>query len=133
MPKSPFIQNVGFIDKNKDFNKFIKEITSWHFSTLFSNNEASPRSNLESLKLGVPVLSHNIGGISSTFIKNYYGKLFDPFPTTKEVCDWIISEIKPYENYQIKRNLLKKISTKINWEKELFKMRSYIRKTRNLY
>mgnify|MGYP001302187188 CR=1 FL=1 len=60
MPKSPFIQNVGFIDKNKDFNKFIKEITSWHFSTLFSNNEASPRSNLENLKLGVPVLSHNI-------------------------------------------------------------------------
>ena len=128
IPKSPFIQNVGYIDKNKDFNKFLKEISSWHFSALFSYSEGSPRSNLESLKLGVPILSHNIGGISSTFIKNYYGNLFDPFPTTKEVCDWIISEIKPYDNYQIKRNLLKNISTQINWEKELLKMRSILEK-----
>ena len=128
IPKSPFIQNVGYIDKNKDFNKFINELSSWHFSTLFSYSEASPRSNLESLKLGVPVLSHNIGGISSTFIRNYYGNLFDPFPTTKEVSDWIISQIKPYENYQIKRNLLKNIGTKINWKNELIKMRSILEK-----
>ena len=98
------------------------------FFALFSYSEGSPRSNLESLKLGVPILSHNIGGISSTFIKNYYGNLFDPFPTTKEVCDLIISEIKPYDNYQIKRNLLKNISTQINWEKELLKMRSILEK-----
>ncbi len=128
IPKSPLIKNVGYIDKIKDFNKFIKEVSSWHFSTLFSYNEASPRSILESLKLSVPVLSHNIGGISSTFIRNYYGNLFDPFPTTKEVSDWIISEIKPYGNYQIKRNLLKNIGKQINWEIELIKMRSILEK-----
>ena len=128
IPNSPLIKNVGYIDMNKDFNKFIKEISSWHFSTLFSYNEASPRSILESLKLSVPVLSHNIGGISSTFMRNYYGLLFDPFPTTKEVSDWIISEIKPYENYQIKRNLLKNIVKQLNWEKELIKMQSILEK-----
>ena len=101
IPDSPFIKNLGYIDKNKNFNKFIKEISSWHFSTLFSYNEASPRSILESLKLGVPILSHNVGGINSTFIRNYYGKLFDPFPTPKEVSDWIISEIRPYSNYYL--------------------------------
>lgn len=128
IPNSPFIKNVGYIDKNKDLNKFIKEISSWHFSTLFSHSEASPRSILESLKLGVPILSHDIGGINSTFIKNYYGNLFDTFPSPKEVCDWILSEIKPYKNYQFKRESLKEIGKEINWEKELLKMRSILGK-----
>ena len=77
IPKSRFIEYVGFIDKNKDINKFVKELNSWHFASLFSFQEASPRSNLESLKIGVPILSHNVGGISSTFFENYYGKLFN--------------------------------------------------------
>ena len=61
IPNSKFIEHLGYIDKNKDLNKFINEINSWHFSSLFSYSEASPRSILESLRLGVPILSHNIG------------------------------------------------------------------------
>ena len=49
-PDSPFIKNLGYIDKNKNFNKFIKEISSWHFLLLFSYNKLI-RSILESLKL----------------------------------------------------------------------------------
>lgn len=126
IPNSKLIEHLGYIDKNKDLNKFINEINSWHFSSLFSYSEASPRSNLESLRLGVPILSHNIGGISSTFINNYYGHLFSPFPPINEVSKWIISEIKPYNNYYQKRLALKQISNEITWSKELLKMKDIL-------
>ena len=90
---SQFVEYLGFIDKTKDLGKFIKELNTWHFCALFSEKEASPRSNLESIRLGVPIITHDIGGISSTLIENSYCKLFNPFPSVKEVKDWIISEI----------------------------------------
>ena len=129
IPNSKFIEHIGYIDKNKDSNKFICEINSWHFSSLFSYSEASPRSNLESLRLGVPILSHDIGGISSTFINNYYGHLFRPFPPINEVTEWIISEIKPYNNYYQKRLALKEICDQITWTKELLKMKEILANT----
>ena len=103
LPNSPFLECLGFIDKKDDLNKFVKELSGWHFCALFSEKEASPRSNLENIRLGVPILSHDIGGISSTFINNTYSKLFNPFPSVREVTEWIISEIKPYKNYCQKR------------------------------
>ena len=126
IPNNNFIENLGFIDKNKDFNKFAKEIISMHFSALFSINEASPRSNLESLRLGVPILSHDIGGIRSTFIKDSYGHLFKPFPSAKKVANWIVSQIKPYTTYSSKRKSLQKFSKEINWEKEILKIKEIL-------
>ena len=126
IPNDSFIKNIGFIDKNKDFKRFAKEINSMHFSTLFSINEASPRSNLESLRLGVPILCHDIGGISSTFLKDAYGNLFKPFPSSKEVANWIASQINPYIIYYSKRKALQNFSKKINWEKEICKIKKIL-------
>ncbi len=126
VPKSPFVEYIGFIDKKKDLNNFIKELSSWHFCALFSSQEASPRSNIENLRLGVPIISHNIGGIRSTLIKNSYSKLFNAYPSVNEVCEWIISEMKPYNNYYQKRKLSMKICTEATWERELLKIKKII-------
>ena len=126
IPNNSFIEYLGFIDKNKDLKKFAKEIKSMHFSTLFSIQEASPRSNLESLRLGVPILSHDIGGIRSTFSQVAYGNLFKPYPSTKEVVNWIVSQINPYITYCSKRKLLQKFSKEINWEKEILKIKEIL-------
>tara|TARA_Y100001978_G_scaffold180981_1_gene176860 strand:+ start:348 stop:1490 length:1143 start_codon:yes stop_codon:yes gene_type:complete len=127
VPDSKFVEYVGFIDKAKDLDKFIEELNSWHFCALFSKKEASPRSNLESLRLGVPIITHDIGGINSTLSENSYHKLFKPFPSVQEVTKWIISEIKPYSKYYQKRELSIKSSTNITWEKELLKIKKIIK------
>ena len=116
LPKSPYLQPLGFFDKKKEFYRFINEIKSWHFSTLFSESEASPRSNLESLMLGVPVLTHDIGGISSTIPDNRCGKVFNSYPTISEVADWIKNQIINYEKYLLWRKELSYRTNEFSWD-----------------
>ena len=104
-------------------------MNSWHFCSLFSEQEASPRSNLESIRLGVPIISHNIGGISSTLSENSYSKLFNSFPSVQEVTEWIISEIRPYEKYCQKRLSSTQFSNSITWETELLKIKKILLNT----
>ena len=67
LPQHSSIKYVGFINKSLDLDNFIEEVKSWHFGTLFSKAEAFGISNRECLLLGVPVICHDVGGISSTF------------------------------------------------------------------
>ena len=121
LPKSPFLQPLGFFDKSKEFDRFVKEIRSWHFSTLFSGSEASPRANLESLILGVPVLTHDIGGISSTFPDENCGKIFDAYPTVLEVANWIKNKISNYEKYLLSRTELTRRFNEFSWDQSVDK------------
>ena len=69
LPKSKYIKNLGFINKKENMEKYILEIQSWHFGTLFSKTEAYGLSNRDCLYLGVPIICHDVGGIRSTLIK----------------------------------------------------------------
>ena len=99
LPFHPGLQPLGFINKQTETARFVAELQSWHFGTLFSEAEAAPRSNLECLRLGVPVLSHAVGGIASTLPDAGCGQLFAPHPSATEVADWIEERLTPYEAY----------------------------------
>lgn len=99
LPSNPVLEPMGFIDKLNDITRFVSEVSSWHFGALFSTAEAAPRSNLECLRLGVPLITHNVGGISSTLPDRGCGKLFDPHPTSAAVADWLQNRVTPYEDY----------------------------------
>jgi glycosyltransferase involved in cell wall biosynthesis len=99
LPAHPALQPLGFINKQRDTARFVAELRSWHFGTLFSDAEASPRSNLECLRLGVPLLSHAVGGIASTLPDAGCGQLFAAHPSAAEVADWIAARLTPYEGY----------------------------------
>ena len=75
LPNHSYLKYIGFIDKSLELEHFIKEVTSWHFGTLFSKAEAFGISNRECLLLGVPVICHDVGGISSTLPESDFGKL----------------------------------------------------------
>lgn len=100
LPAHPALQPLGFIHKQTDTARFAAELRSWHFGTLFSQAEASPRSNLECLRLGVPVLAHAVGGIPSTLPDGGCGQLFGPHPSATAVAEWIAQRLEPYEAYQ---------------------------------
>ncbi|MCP9884172.1 glycosyltransferase family 4 protein [Synechococcus sp. ATX 2A4] len=99
LPPHPLLQPVGFLDKANHTARFVAELRSWHFGTLFSSSEAFGISNRECLRLGVPVLSHAVGGIASTLPDGGCGQLFAPHPEATTVADWILSRLTPYPAY----------------------------------
>ncbi|MBK4728706.1 glycosyltransferase family 4 protein [Oxynema sp. CENA135] len=63
LPSHHLMKPVGFINKQKQMEEFIKLVQSFHFGCLFSSVEGQGQSILESLRLGVPVLGANASGI----------------------------------------------------------------------
>jgi len=119
LPISPLIQYVGFIDKHTEHSKFIREISSWHFGTLFSLFEAYGISNVECFRLAVPVLTHDVGGISSTFTGDECGKLFSAHPSVETVGNYISHLMSDYESYLLMRARLALNSLNFEWQKSV--------------
>jgi glycosyltransferase involved in cell wall biosynthesis len=106
LPSHPALQPLGFIHKQSDTARFVAELRSWHFGTLFSEAEAFGISNRECLRLGVPVLAHAVGGIASTLPDGGCGQLFAAHPRAAEVAEWISFRLNPYEGYLTWRGAL---------------------------
>ena len=124
LPIHPCLKYVGFIGKSFDLEKFVNEITSWHFGTLFSKAEAYGISNRESLVLGVPVICHDVGGIRSTFPKEDYnfGCIFKSYTKPSVISDWILERIKDYSSYINLRDNVARNSYEFTWEPAIKKM-----------
>lgn len=116
LPMHAALQPLGFINKQTDTPSFVAELQSWHFSTLFSEAEASPRSNLECLRLGVPVITHDVGGIASTLPDSGCGQLFEAHPRVEDVACWLAQRLSPYQQYQQWRACLAARWKEFTWE-----------------
>ena len=126
LPNHKSLKHVGFIDKFLNLELFIKELKSWHFGTLFSKAEAFGISNRECLILGVPVICHDIGGISSTLPKSNFGKMFDANPNPLIVHNWIMDILNPYEKYISLRKELLKQHKSFAWDKAITNLKKVL-------
>ncbi|EHA62376.1 glycosyltransferase family 4 protein [Synechococcus sp. WH 8016] len=122
LPAHPALQPLGFIDKQSDTVRFIAELRSWHFGTLFSEVEAFGISNRECLRLGVPVLAHDVGGINSTLPFSACGQLFKSHPSPVEVAEWIAVKLYNYTNYLAWRAELATHYQEFTWELSVRKL-----------
>ena len=116
LPAHPALQPLGFIHKQSDTARFVAELRSWHFGTLFSEVEAFGISNRECLRLGVPVLAHAIGGIASSLPDAGCGHLFAAHPSAAEVADWIVARLDFYQGYLDWRAALASRWREFTWE-----------------
>ncbi|MEA5474683.1 glycosyltransferase [Synechococcus sp. CCY9201] len=116
LPSHPSLQPLGFIHKQTHTARFVAELRSWHFGTLFSDAEAFGISNRECLRLGVPVLAHAVGGIPSTLPDAGCGQLFAAHPSAAEVADWIVARLRPYAGYLQWRAALVPRWREFTWE-----------------
>lgn len=116
LPAHPALQPLGFISKQRDTARFVAELRSWHFGTLFSEAEAFGISNRECLRLGVPVLAHAVGGIPSTLPDRGCGQLFAAHPSADAVADWIAARLSPYEGYLAWRAALAPRWREFTWD-----------------
>lgn len=115
LPAHPRLQALGFISKKTALPDLVRELQSWHFGTLFSEAEASPRSNLECLRLGVPVITHAVGGIASTLPDEGCGKLFAAHPDPADVAAWVAARLDPYDAYLGWRTALGRRAHEFTW------------------
>jgi len=126
LPKHPALHALGFINKQTETNKFVAEVQTWHFGTLFSTAEAFGISNRECLRLGVPVLTHAVGGIPSTIPDQGCGNLFEAYPCSKNVANWILQKLHNYQNYLDWRHSLSYRFREFTWDYTVEKLKSVL-------
>lgn len=126
LPKHQSLRYLGFLDKNLNLNNFVDELRTWHFGTLFSEAEAFGISNRECMLLGVPIICHDIGGISSTLPKSDYGMIFKPNPAPLIVYKWVMDILCPYDNYiELRKKLFRK-RKEFSWENSIASLKGIL-------
>ena len=105
--------------------RFISEVQTWHYGTLFSKSEAYGISNRECLQIGVPVLCHDVGGVKETIPDEICGKVFKEGENVDFIANWIGFKISNYDLYLKHRIQLLKRSNEFRWNStinEVFKI-----------
>ena len=115
LPNHRLLKSMGFVDKFQDMDKFIKLVRSFHFGSLFSSAEAFGISNLECLRLGVPVIANRIGGIPDTLPEGL-GFLFDPNSPPELVADLLESFVDNPSSYQELRQQVIARAEEFSWQ-----------------
>jgi glycosyltransferase involved in cell wall biosynthesis len=102
LPKHSLMKPLGFVNKSNDLERFVELVSQFHFGCLFSLAEAFGISNLECLRLGVPVLATRTCGIPDT-VPEGLGFLFEPGSSPKIIADLLESFVNnPNEYYQLR-------------------------------
>jgi glycosyltransferase involved in cell wall biosynthesis len=113
-PRHPLLRSVGFIDKAREPERFAAVVRSFHFSCLFSTAEAFGIANRESLRLGVPVLTWDVGGMADS-IANDCGHLFERSVGAVDIADTIESYCDCPELYWTLRDRVATKSETFGW------------------
>lgn len=122
-PRHPRLRPIGFIDKRSDLETFIDLLRSCHFNCLFSLAEAFGLSNRESLRLGVPVLASDVGGIPDTVPKGC-GHLFPPNAEAGDVADVIDTYVRSPDLYWSLRDHVASRADEFTWAAVVEKMQA---------
>jgi glycosyltransferase involved in cell wall biosynthesis len=62
VPAHPSLRALGYVHKGREFQRFVEIVRSFHFGFLLSRVEAFGISNLEYLRLGIPIITTAVGG-----------------------------------------------------------------------
>lgn len=120
-PRHPLLRSIGFINKHRALNAFVDLLRSCHFNCLFSIAEAFGLSNRESLRLGVPVLASNVGGIPDT-VPEGCGHLFSPDADAADVADVIEGYARDADRYWQLRDTVSHRASEFTWATAVEKM-----------
>lgn len=110
-----YVKFIGWIDDEQKRKLFLKV----QLMVLPSYNEGLPISILESISYGIPVISTDVGDISSAIINNYNGFLFKPGDVeqlAKNLKIFIKMDFKEWNKYSINsRNIAEKKFSDLNY------------------
>lgn len=116
LPNHPALRPQGFIDKASDLEQFVTVVRSVHFGCLFSSIEAFGISNVECLRLGVPVLASDVGGIPDT-VPDGCGVLFAPDTTAETVAERLSAFTEDPSRYHELREHILSRAKRFTWDR----------------
>ena len=116
LPSHALLECAGFVDKQHDSLRFVRLVRSFHFGCLFSSAEANGMSNLECLRLGVPVLASRVGGIPET-VRDGLGYLFAAHRPPHEVADLLQSFVRDPSAYHELRQRVLRSAGEFSWRR----------------
>jgi glycosyltransferase involved in cell wall biosynthesis len=106
----------GFINKETNLSAFVDAVCGIHFGCLFSSIEAFGISNVECLRLGVPVLASDVGGIPDT-VPDDCGLLFAPGTRPETVAERLVAFVDTPSHYHELRQRILARSAEFTWDR----------------
>jgi glycosyltransferase involved in cell wall biosynthesis len=116
LPAHPALRPQGFIDKASALDRFVDVVRGLHFGCLFSSAEAFGISNVECLRLGVPVLATDVGGIPDT-VPDGCGVLFAPGTSPATVAEQAAGFVEDPSQYHELRSRIQRRSSEFTWDR----------------
>lgn len=113
-PSHRLLHAVGFLDKLSELEKFAEFVRSVHFGALFSRAEAFGLSIREFIWLGVPVLTHDVGGIADA-VPEGGGTVFPAGTPAATVAQHVLEQIVPPSRYRELRRRARDLSPEVTW------------------
>jgi glycosyltransferase involved in cell wall biosynthesis len=116
LPSHPALRAIGFIDKGRDLSRFVELVRSFHFGCLVSHAEASGFSTLESLRLGVPVIVRDVGGLPENVPENA-GLILPAEQTGDRLVEELVAVLSAPERYARMRQAAQNAASYYNWDR----------------
>lgn len=117
-PLPDYVHSVGFVDKSKPegLAKLNQLLAESHFLILPSRAECFGHVFCEANSFGVPCLATKVGGIPTVIRDDVNGKTFALDADIKEYCNYIMSFMKNYEQYEkLALSSFNEYQTRLNW------------------
>ena len=116
LPSHPALRAMGFIDKARDLSRFVELVRSFHFGCLLSSAEASGFSTLECLRLGVPVIVRDVGGLPETVPENA-GLVLPAAQTGGRLTEELAAMLLAPEHYARMRAAAQNVASYYSWDR----------------
>jgi glycosyltransferase involved in cell wall biosynthesis len=116
LPSHPALRAMGFIDKAHDLSRFVELVRSFHFGCLLSSAEASGFSTLECMRLGVPVIVRDVGGLPENVPENA-GLVLPAAQTGDRLTEELAAMLRAPEHYARMREAAQNVASYYSWDR----------------
>jgi glycosyltransferase involved in cell wall biosynthesis len=116
LPSHPALRAIGFVDKARELPRFLELVRSFHFGCLLSHAEASGISTLECLRLGVPVIVRDVGGLREN-VPEDAGLVLSAEQTGDRLTEALAALLQAPERYPRMREAAENVAGYYSWDR----------------
>jgi glycosyltransferase involved in cell wall biosynthesis len=116
LPSHPALRAMGFIDKAHEYSRFVELVRSLHVGCLLSRVEASGVFPLECLRMGVPVIVTDAGGLPENVPENA-GLVLPVAQAADRLTEGLAAMLAEPERYARMREAAQDVAGYCSWDR----------------
>ena len=116
------LRPLGFIDKRTNMRDFVSFVRSCHFGCLFSHAEAFGIANMEFIRLGVPAITWDVGGLADT-VPEGLGHIFAAEVQADEIAEKLHEYARDEAAYRRLRRAVQERSGEVTYDRVVARLR----------